>query len=1004
MKKILCLLFFAGVVFADDYGSFVVKQTDFKELFNKYRVAAPDKTPWVGSWWAYKRDGTTYNGMYLSEPRPPGPTVKFDSYFSLGESTTSWEKENNSCEKYKDDKERYESCKGWWGHCNAWAAAAIMEDEPRKVFLSKNEKDIVTKMTVADQKAYLTELYMENSSAFVGKRSNEKDGDWVWDKDHKTSLKYKNSRYPSQGTVYEAFWDITPRQLFFIFTNYVGVRRTGLVIDRHTGDQVWNQPIAGYRILPIRKGDIKQAKTENGQTVYPVFIRFKMFWAEDGVGELEISKSFDINRTDDTMTYHDEYNHHYTGRSIAFYLFFDAPVKVDEDGKTVLEAGNVVGDGVWYHQTKEGAKKWKEVIVNTHPDFIWLPRKIINRRRRRSRPPEMTEVRVRKIFDNKVTIMEPEQIKENISKIESLKKFEELQDELFVAFDAEMIKKGALITMLLELKQEGFKFVRAPEDFFMILKVPKSFSSKMYSKNMLKIIGGQVDHFFALNPSLEDSVKLQKQVLQLGSKVDGINLVLSIKKKALPLIKQAPSFIKMLSPIIEKPIGHYKRKLMGLIAEMMDSFFVLAPTINDVLSYQALIFEVGRNYKLVIKLKESALSHVSRFQDYVALMDLGIKNPPTSYEDAVFKLAKNNPFENPERDQLLVVADGVSFKDYLKQHRQIIKRFDFSYKDIISHKEAGLKVLKRPQDMVKLLSPGVGFPSKRYLGLITEFIDNNLEEMIEKTGPSVEDLVNLHKFVSSDDVNLYIKEKALPFLDNFKQVHNLLRPGVNDASVTYKKAIGGFLADNLATIKKQTNPNLKKWLELNVYLYTDNASVALREEAISLVKNLDDVKLIFTTEDISDTELVKDKMEVLLVSSIKKLIKKTNPSIDDALIFTKLAQTVDGKISVKKAFLPLVKSMDDYAILVDSYENNPSDEYTEALMEFRKNNVYIDPDGKSSKNLSNLNCRYNLLTAIMNRLKGEFIATGLTENIACKRALKKCKREKKWHQKCRKAQ
>ena len=57
-------------------------------------------------------------------------------------------------------------------------------------------------------------------------------------------------------TNYDAYWDVSPRQLFYILTNYVGLNGIGVALDRFTGSEIWNQPLSGYRFLPIRQEDI----------------------------------------------------------------------------------------------------------------------------------------------------------------------------------------------------------------------------------------------------------------------------------------------------------------------------------------------------------------------------------------------------------------------------------------------------------------------------------------------------------------------------------------------------------------------------------------------------------------------------------------------------------------------------------------------------------------------------------------------------------------------------
>jgi hypothetical protein len=288
------------------------------------------------------------------------PAAKYDRLFSPRESAEQWEKDNHSCRKHKGDLKK--SCEAWWGHCNAWAAAGIKELEPRKAIHYQG-----TQLTVADQKAWITELWMNSSSLFSGRTNKSvKTDSWVLDANStlaRTRLSY------GLGTNFDAFWDVSPRTFFLIFTNYVGVMQQGVVIDRFTGDEVWNQPISGYRILPIRKTDILPSVTnEAGYTVYPVKIRMKIYWANDGVPEEHVSDSFDIMRTKDDERI-ENLGSDYAGRLLAFKLFFDRPLEME--GTTVLSAGRIVGDGIWDHQ--ENPPRNAKNLDHTHPDFIWMP-------------------------------------------------------------------------------------------------------------------------------------------------------------------------------------------------------------------------------------------------------------------------------------------------------------------------------------------------------------------------------------------------------------------------------------------------------------------------------------------------------------------------------------------------------------------------------------------------------------------------------------------------------
>lgn len=371
-----------------------------KDLFNykssrNPNSASPKNIPWIGSWWAYRDDGLSFSNI---PNQSQSPAKKFDDYWNLGNNTEEWEKSEHTCSTFKDDKATYESCTGWWGHCNAWAAAAVKEPEPRKTIVSKSPVTGKSfKLSVADQKAFLTEAYMSSDSLFVGQtdKGTKTHPSWVWNPNHPKAK--KNIGWGT--TTYDAFWDVTPRAFFLIMTNYVGLGQMGVVIDRFGGDQVWNQPIVGYKIMPLRPRDITEVDDE-GKTIYEVLVRMKMFWAEDGVGHTEISSRFDIDQIDNYQSNtegFDEHlytqgNNHYTGRELKFYLYLRDKPNVSSDGKSITKAGSIIGDGIWYHQTKEGEQEIRRIargysgstdevltylLDQTHPDFIWLPTNLV---------------------------------------------------------------------------------------------------------------------------------------------------------------------------------------------------------------------------------------------------------------------------------------------------------------------------------------------------------------------------------------------------------------------------------------------------------------------------------------------------------------------------------------------------------------------------------------------------------------------------------------------------
>jgi hypothetical protein len=333
---------------------FEITKTSFKDLYNNYRVATPKNVPWAGNFFPYSDFGTAVklDGDGDEDSKGRSPIETYGIISRTGKDAYNWEKSNHSCEGLSEEAK--ESCEAWWGHCNGWAAAAVKEKEPKKPIIFQN-----TNLSIADQKGILTELWLASYSMNAGETDkSKKTGSWV----------HGHSR-PSSS--YKSFWDVTPKTFFHILTNYVGALRTGIVIDRFTGDEVWNQPVVGYRMLPIKKSDISII-TEGTKKYWSVRLSTKIFWANDsGIPAGHVSAPFNIKKTSDNED-EDDLTRDYESRLLSYRLNFSSQVKISEDGKSVLAAGKIIGDGLWHHQ--ENSKDFSSDELNRmHPDFIWLP-------------------------------------------------------------------------------------------------------------------------------------------------------------------------------------------------------------------------------------------------------------------------------------------------------------------------------------------------------------------------------------------------------------------------------------------------------------------------------------------------------------------------------------------------------------------------------------------------------------------------------------------------------
>ncbi len=330
-----------------DAGSFKLTQFDFKSLYNKYREAQPKTQPWAGSYFPFADKGIALK----VEGIETSPAEKFDSLFKLKNQTTDYESQNHACDGLKGST--LEDCKGWYGHCNGWAGAAVKEPEPTTPITSGG-----IEYTVADQKAYLSEMWLDVNTMITGwSPKGDPTGDWVY----KPNSKIAKKELADGVTNYDAFWDPSPRTFFLVLTNYIGVNHVGVVIDRFTGDAVWNQPLAGYSIDPIQASDLGQTK-KAGKIIYTAKLTTTIYWASDEVEYDHVSSKFDIKKGDKNAD-------DYVGRKLSYTLFFDTPVTLDDKGQ-IAKAGRMVGPGIWAHQEDPKAI---EDVDQSHPDFMWIP-------------------------------------------------------------------------------------------------------------------------------------------------------------------------------------------------------------------------------------------------------------------------------------------------------------------------------------------------------------------------------------------------------------------------------------------------------------------------------------------------------------------------------------------------------------------------------------------------------------------------------------------------------
>jgi hypothetical protein len=297
-------------------GGAAAGSRNFAYLINNAAEGTPSRMPWAGWWWAYKSNGIAKGGSSGS------PAGKYDAARGVRRAQ-AWEAKNHGSTT--------PGVLSWTGHCNGWSAAAALFDEPRE---EKKVNGIT--FSVADQKALLTEVAMDVNADFFGERVD-------------TGNDYNTPKYT----------DTSPDQFFLVLTNYMGLQRRAVLIDRDTGHEIWNQPMAGYKMEYPKPEDYLGA-APNAPNVYRIKLRSKIWWRDDGVDPGIITPPFTWET--DVAT---------DSRELSMELWLDAPVAFDGNGK-ITRSGNVIvtREGPYY---VGGAWTMGDWLGQKWPDYMWIP-------------------------------------------------------------------------------------------------------------------------------------------------------------------------------------------------------------------------------------------------------------------------------------------------------------------------------------------------------------------------------------------------------------------------------------------------------------------------------------------------------------------------------------------------------------------------------------------------------------------------------------------------------
>ncbi|MCB9561672.1 MAG: hypothetical protein H6709_21225 [Kofleriaceae bacterium] len=123
----------------------------------------------------------------------------------------------------------------WWGICHAWGPASILLPEPKHAVTYNG-----VEFKVQDIKALATLVHDRTESRFVSLRCN------VDAEDAENGVLFDKYGRPTGSSA--SCKDTNPGTFHVLMTNYLGKQGEAFVYDRTWDDEVWNQPLRGYRI------------------------------------------------------------------------------------------------------------------------------------------------------------------------------------------------------------------------------------------------------------------------------------------------------------------------------------------------------------------------------------------------------------------------------------------------------------------------------------------------------------------------------------------------------------------------------------------------------------------------------------------------------------------------------------------------------------------------------------------------------------------------------------
>ena len=219
-----------------------------------------DAIPWPGSYWPTLNDSINHRWDGLESLSPAEKyAIAFDAPDTMDEISRYFgvdaHSDRTACTSSADCTSSEESCgkrigeetgrciPGWWGICHAWSPAAIKEPEP----INEVTRNGVT-FKVNDIKALMTLVYNWVNVKHVSLRCDTHEG---------ASMAVDAYGNPTGEAI--GCKDTNAGTFHVITTNYLGLMGKSFVEDRTFDFEVWNQPVARYRIQHFQPLTVDEA-------------------------------------------------------------------------------------------------------------------------------------------------------------------------------------------------------------------------------------------------------------------------------------------------------------------------------------------------------------------------------------------------------------------------------------------------------------------------------------------------------------------------------------------------------------------------------------------------------------------------------------------------------------------------------------------------------------------------------------------------------------------------